>query len=108
MDTNIDGCCNSNSDFIQTCSDDINDQDNYNSPINKTLRKMEKDICAMKVTLAETEATLLFLAQTMCNRGFLCDIENTLLCNLENGIKNLEREVNDTSNNLDYLDCLLY
>lgn len=108
MNTNMHHCCNDNPNYDQILSD--NDSINSNSnidPVNKTIKDMNNDLCNMRVTLAETNATLQFLAQVMCSRGTLCDIEKSLLLSLERGLKNLNCEVKENSNNLDYLDYLL-
>jgi len=108
MNTNMYHCCNDNSNYDQILSDNdsINSSSNID-PVNKTIKDMNNDLCNMRVTLAETNATLQFLAQVMCSRGTLCDIEKSLLLNLEKGLKNLGCEVKENSNNLDYLDYLI-
>lgn len=108
MNTNIYDCCNSSPDYAQILSDDDTENTSRsNDPITNIIKEMNNDLCDMKVTLAETNATLLFLAQIMCSRGTLGDIEKSLLLNLEKGIKDLNCEVKENINNLDYLDNLL-
>ena len=108
MNTNIYDCLNESTDYTQILSDTNSNQNSYNDPINKTIKSMNNNLCDMRVSLAQANANLQFLAQIMCRRGTLCDIEKNLLLNLEKDLKDLTTDVKDNTNNLDYLDCLLH
>ncbi|NLK93586.1 MAG: hypothetical protein GX275_00145 [Clostridiales bacterium] len=100
MNTTIFDCCNDN------------DNDNRNSicqkdPVSVTLKSLENDLCDIKVSIAETKTSLVFLAQLMCNNGFLNETEKILLLNLENGLKTINSKINDSYKNVDTLECLL-
>lgn len=71
------------------------------------VKSLENDLCDMKVTLAETKATLIFLAQTLCNKGNLCSIEKTLLLNIEQSLKSLNCKINESRCNVDRLNNIL-
>lgn len=75
--------------------------------ISNNINSLEDNLCDMKVTLAEIKANLLFLAQTLCNQGVLCDIEKSLLLNMDQGLKFLNCKVNESKNNVDCLNHFL-
>lgn len=93
----------SNYSCINTSSTSINNFDT----VSMMLKSLENDLCDMKVTLAETKATLIFLAQTLCNKGNLCSIEKTLLLNIEQSLKNLNCKINESRCNVDGLSNIL-
>lgn len=76
-------------------------------PVSVLLKSLENDLCDMKVSVAETKASLVFLAQVLCNNGSLNETEKLLLLNIENGLKNINTKVNDSYRNVDTLECLL-
>lgn len=82
-------------------------QNTTNENINNSFKNIENDLCDMKVTLAETKANLLFLAQTLCNRGTLYKTEKTLLLNIDQSLKLLNCKVNDSKVNVDYISSFL-
>ena len=98
MNTNICSCNKNN---------DISNQKPKNNclpTVNQTFKKLNIDLCNMKVTLAESRANLIFLAQTLCNCCYMNETEKMLLLNLEQQIKKLNCTVNDSKCNLDYLE----
>ena len=94
---------NNNCNYMNSSNISINNIDN----VNIILKSLENDLCDMKVTLAETKATLIFLAQTLCNQGNLCSIEKTLLLNIEQSLKNLNCKLNESKCNVDRLNNIL-
>lgn len=108
MNTNIYDYCSENPNYSEILSENISNQNSYNDPVNKTIKIMNNNLCDMRVSLAEANATLQFLAQIMCRRGTICEIEKNLLINLEKALKDLGTGVKENSSNLDYLDCLVH
>ncbi|MGG7178183.1 hypothetical protein ACQPU1_11340 [Clostridium paraputrificum] len=113
METNIYSCCNDEDNFTDSisncpCKDQQPQQCCNVDPVDATIKKLDNDLCDMKVTLAETRANLIFLAQTICNSGCISKTEKVLLLNLEKQIKSLTCQINESRQDLDYLDCLLH
>lgn len=108
MDTNIYDRCDEENFSSEIPNPGNNCLNNSVDPVDKTLKKLDNDLCDMRVTLAESRANLIFLAQTLCNSGRLNQTEKVLLLSLEKQIKGLNCRVNESRNDLDFLDCLLH
>ena len=103
MNTNI--CsCNKNNDISNEKPKNTCCQNSCLPTVDQTFKKLNIDLCNMKVTLAESRANLIFLAQTLCNAHYMNETEKMLLLNLEQEIKKLNATVNDCKCNLDYLE----
>lgn len=121
MDTSIFNCCDScscnNTDDISSilsssncnCNNSQNNSSNSDcvNPVNRTLQKLENDLCDMRVLSAETRANLVFLAQTMCSTGCINDTEKLLLLNLEKQVKEMNCRIRESKCNVERLECLL-
>ena len=65
------------------------------------------NLCDIKVTLAEAKTALLFLAQVLCNEGNLGDIEKNLILNMDQSLKCLNINVNESKANVDCITSFL-
>lgn len=119
METNIYDCCNdesrtrdlSNTPSVSSTLSNNNcccRSNNCCDPVEKTIRSIDDNLCDIKVTLAETKVSLLYLAQTLCNNGCIDPTERLLLLSLEKQIKNLNSKLGESKENLEYLNCLLH
>ena len=102
MDTNIYDCCNS----INNCPCEDSHCE-FRNPAVKIVRNLNDELCNMKVDLAEIKANLIFLAQSLCNSGCLCQTEEVLLLALDAQVKNLNSKLKSGLEELDQLECIL-
>lgn len=102
MDTNIYDCCNT----MNSCPCEDAPCE-FRNPAVRIIRTLDDELCNMKVDLAEIKANLIFLAQSLCNSGCLCETEEVLLLTLDAEVKNLNSKLKTSLEQLDQLECIL-
>ncbi len=102
---NIYDCCN-NSNYNTANSRNYDEGVcEYRNPTKRLIKELSDELCDMRVDLAEIKANLVFLAQSLCNSGCLCETEEVLLLALDAEVKALGAKLSDAMDRVDQLEC---